>query len=95
MKELFSTGSGILGTSFDIGDPPKTKIAGIFGISTSDDEEAGWRSYALLAKEYLPQDAEFVEGLTMIILFTFALGHLLRIGLFALPLFNFLTKNSQ
>jgi len=31
----------------------------------------------------------------MIISFTFALGHLLRIGLFALPLFNFLTKNSQ
>src|SRR5215471_3020833 len=90
MKELFSTGSGILGRSFDIGDfPPRLRLREFLASAFPVTKRQGWRSYALLAKEYLPQDAEFVEGLTMIISFTFALGHLLRIGLFALPLFNF------
>src|SRR5215475_7458500 len=93
MKELFSTGSGILGRSFDISDfPPRLRLREFLASALPVTKRQDGDHMRYSRKSTLPQDAEFVEGFNYDNFVHIRVGAPATIGLFALPLFNFLTK---
>src|SRR5262249_56453846 len=81
MKELFATGSGILGRSFDISYfPPRLRLREFLASALPVTKRQDRDHMRYSRKSTYHRTRNSWRGLTTIISFTFALGHLLRLA---------------